>query len=447
MKRINAKDICLYLFSGLLLLYSAQSCLELSHTYSQVAPGMWRGLLDLRDQATLPPHPEHTDPGTEFDFSETPTGVLPFNFEVIYSSPDSMQIYLINGEERMAISSYSYEPMVQGETGKLSLFFHIYDTHIEAKVEAGVMEGNWYVDYKDNYSVPFKAYLGQKYRFTDTPEKPTADISGRWAMAFSEDTPDEFPAIGEFQQDGHILRGNIATETGDYRYASGNVSGNDMFLSSFNGLQAYLYEGKIINQDSILGAFYSGNHYRTTWEGHRDNEATLRSPESITKGITDQPVHWQAESINGKTIDFDRPPYEGKIKIIEIMGSWCPNCHDEARFLKEWQNNNPDLPVEIVSLAFERYEDRVKSLKVIAEFQKRMDIDWPVVYGGTIQSANESELTNFIDQIRAYPTLIVFDSSNKIRYVHTGFYGPATMEFEGFKMEFYSLMRKLDEEL
>lgn len=419
-----------------LLIGFAQSCIEVTNTYNMVAPGTWRGMLDLRDQATLPPHPEHTDPDTKFDFSKTPTGVMPFNFEVDYLNPDSMVIYLINGKEKQEISKYKFEHNIKGETGRLTIYFPIYDTRIVADVEAGVMEGYWHVDYKQNYSIPFKAYLGQQFRFTEIPEPPAADITGRWAMTFSNDTPDEYPAIGEFELEGNRLYGNINTETGDYRFAAGEVAGDDIFLSSFNGLQAYLYEGKIINQDSILGAFYSGNHYRTTWEGIRNPEAKLRSPESLNNATTDQPVAWNARTITGEKIDFTTAPYQGKIKILEIMGSWCPNCHDEARFLKEWKENNPDFPVEIVSLSFERYADSTKSLEVLNEFLKRHAIDWPVVYGGSTQDARQSEHINFIDQLKAYPTMVVFDRNNIVRYIHTGFYGPATTEYEQFKKEF-----------
>src|SRR5690606_40793846 len=49
--------IALWLVLGL-----THSCIEVSNQYTMVAPGVWRGMLDLRDQATLPPHPEHTDP-------------------------------------------------------------------------------------------------------------------------------------------------------------------------------------------------------------------------------------------------------------------------------------------------------------------------------------------------------------------------------------------------
>src|SRR5690554_1369963 len=110
---------------SILLFGLTQSCIEVTNTYTMVAPGEWRGLLDLRDQATLPPHPEHTDPDTEFDFSNTPTGVLPFNFEVTYLSPDSMRFTLINGLEKQEISSYDFDANIRGETGRLILHFPI----------------------------------------------------------------------------------------------------------------------------------------------------------------------------------------------------------------------------------------------------------------------------------------------------------------------------------
>lgn len=430
--------IALWLVLGL-----THSCIEVSNQYTMVAPGVWRGMLDLRDQATLPPHPEHTDPDTRFDFSNTPTGVLPFHFEVTYLSPDSMVFYLINGSDKQEISSYKYEANIKGETGRLTLYFPIYDTRFVAEVEAGVMEGYWHVDYKENYSIPFKAYLGQYFRFTETPEKPIFDISGRWQMAFRNDTPEEFPAVGVFELDHSRLQGNINTESGDYGYASGEVSGDDLYLSSFNGLQAYLYEGKIVNHDTILGAFYSGNHHRTTWKAFRNPNATLSAPESLTHSTTDNPVMWTAPTIDGNIVDFSRPPYAGKIKILEIMGSWCPNCHDEARFLKSWKKDNPTLPVEIVSLSFERYADSTKSLGILREFIKRHEIDWPVVYGGPTREARQSPYLDFIDQLKAYPTLVVFDQDNVVRYVHTGFYGPATSEYADFLIDFDKMIKSL----
>lgn len=429
-------------FISLLSFFSLNSCLELGQTYTMVAPGTWRGKLDLRDQATLPLHPEHTDPSTEFDFSATPDGVLPFQFEVSYLSGDSMVFHLINGTERIRVEHYKFIPNIEGETGEVTLFFPVYDTHIKAKVEAGVMEGTWFVNHRKNYSIPFVAHLGENFRFTDIPELPIADVSGRWEVVFNQETEESYPAIGEFTQVENELTGTILTETGDYRYASGQISGDDFMLSSFDGSQAYLYEGKIVSPDSIIGAFYSGNHYRTTWEGKRNSEALLRSPDSITIAIKNA-FDLSGESIEGQKIDFNKDPYLDQIKIVEIMGSWCPNCHDEALFLKEWKAQNSEQPVSIVSIAYERYEDQIKSLEILQRFLDKYGISWPVIYGGTIAAVDESPYVSYLNGIKAFPTLIVFDRENKIRYVHTGFNGPATSEYAKFKKGFGELIQKL----
>ncbi|MBK8548515.1 MAG: hypothetical protein IPL63_14440 [Saprospiraceae bacterium] len=60
-----------------------------------------------------------------------------------------------------------------------------YDTYINAIYEDGIMEGKWIVNYKENYSVPFKAVFGQNHRFDDKRKTSMFDISGKWKTTFS----------------------------------------------------------------------------------------------------------------------------------------------------------------------------------------------------------------------------------------------------------------------
>lgn len=424
------------LFLLFLVSVLTHGCLRIDTPYTMVAPGVWRGLLDLRDPASIPPHPSHTGPETEFDFSPTPEGVLPFHFEVEYPEPDSMRFTLINGEERIPVSKYSFTPNVDGEKGEIILYFPVYDTRIVARVLAGVMEGFWHVDYKTNYRIPFKAHLGERFRFSNSPVTPDEDITGGWEVEFSPGTADAYPAIGEFDQDGNRLTGTFITETGDYRYLEGMISDEEIFLSSFNGATAYLFEAKTMGPDQMIGVFYSGTHFHTTWEAKRNENFELRDPYMINAPADDQPVRFSAESISAETVDFDLSPYKDKVKIVEIMGSWCPNCHDATEFLKSWKEENPDLPVEIISLAFERYEDPEKSLKILHTYTEDSGISWPVVYGGSLSEAGNSPYAFLIDEIKAYPTFIIVDQENRIRNILTGFYGPATSEYDSFRERF-----------
>src|SRR5699024_5268160 len=188
-----------------------------------------------------------------------------------------------------------------------------------------------------------------------------------------------------------------------------------------NGATAYLFEAKSMGADHIIGVFYSGTHFHTTWEAHRNEDFELQDPNEITQPTDHNPVRFSAESISAETVDFDLPPYKDKVKIIEIMGSWCPNCQDATEFLKSWKDENPNLPVEIISLAFERYDEKEKSLEVLHTYKNKMDISWPIIYGGPLSRVNDSPYTSFIDGVKAYPTFIILDQENRIRNILTGF--------------------------
>ena len=38
---------------------------------------------------------------------------------------------------------------------------------------------------------------------------------------------------------------------------------------------------------------------------------------------------------SGKTLDQSSPQFAGKPLIVDIFGTWCPNCHDEAPVLEK----------------------------------------------------------------------------------------------------------------
>ncbi|MEZ5286715.1 MAG: TlpA disulfide reductase family protein [Vicinamibacterales bacterium] len=45
--------------------------------------------------------------------------------------------------------------------------------------------------------------------------------------------------------------------------------------------------------------------------------------------------------------------FRGKVVLVNISGSWCPNCHDEAPFLAALHRRFKDRGFEIVTLSFE----------------------------------------------------------------------------------------------
>jgi thiol-disulfide isomerase/thioredoxin len=123
------------------------------------------------------------------------------------------------------------------------------------------------------------------------------------------------------------------------------------------------------------------------------------------------------------------------------MGTWCPNCKDATTFLKEISTKYND--VQITALAFERYRDSTKSLKVLANYAKEAALPYPIVLAGYYDKKEASKVIPQIEKIMAYPTLLLVGKDDKIYKVYTGFYGPATKEHQSFKSSFLNELNEL----
>lgn len=146
---------------------------------------------------------------------------------------------------------------------------------------------------------------------------------------------------------------------------------------------------------------------------------------------------------SGNMIDINKGTFAGKPKIIQIMGTWCPNCKDETTFLLEYLAKNSDPGFEILGVSFERHTDTTKAIAAIETYKEKMKIPYPVVYGGSNDKAKASAQFPLLNKVVAYPTLIFLDGQNKVVAIHTGFSGPATSGYEAFKEEFTGLVSKM----
>ena len=267
------------------------------------------------------------------------------------------------------------------------------------------------------------------------------DLTGKWEVTFGlEDTIPE-PAIGYFEQDGNHLTGTFETESGDYRFLEGTVQANKMYLSSFDGAHMFLFEA-LINQDGTLsGVFRNGIHYITSWSGKRNEEATLRDPNSITT-FSDEKFEFAFPDENGRLMTSDDATLAGRPKIVQLLGTWCPNCLDETQFLLDYfERENPDIG--LVGLAFELHSDPVMARQAIARYRQKLDIPYPILFAGASDKNEASKQLPMLDTVFAYPTLIFIDSENQVKKIYTGFSGPATPNYQSFKKEFHETVNTL----
>jgi len=412
------------------LAFGLSSCIEQPNSFSKLPPGEWRGILKLTD-----PDLVMADPIGEQDMKVKDFFELPFNMKVEYEG-DDMNVYLLNGAEAIKIESVHYgrDPSTAKDT--IQLGFDAFDTSMDGFFEDNFIEGYWTVNYKENYKIPFLAIYGQNHRFINKPYTETADFSGQWKVIFEYDNENAYPAIGEFHQIDNELTGTFLTETGDYRYLAGNAYNDKMRLSVFDGSHAFLFEGSL-QKDTIYGEFRSGKHYKSKWKAYKTADYNLTDPYAMTQSVEVEQVDFSFPDENNTLVNLNDEQYKDKIKLVNIMGTWCPNCKDEIHFLKEVDKEIKE-ELAIFTIAFERYRDAEKSQAVIKKYKEKLGFHWPILLGGYANKKETGETFPFLDKIYSYPTLLILDKDNKIRYIHTGFNGPATSKYANFKKDFNS---------
>ncbi len=423
----------------LFVLFTFNSCVEITNTYDKLPPGKWRGELILESKNFMP---NEGDEEVQLGNEVLDDTRLPFNFEIEYDASNNMIFYFLNGEERIEVKEVEFgrDSRTTKDTFKVS--FPEYGSHISAKYESNGMTGRFEIPDKNNYFIPFTAKFGKDYRFTPLKKEPALDMGGRWEVTFEEGTEDEYKAIGEFIQENNHLTGTFMTETGDYRYLEGTVQDNKAYLSVFDGTHAFLFTSKMITKDSIIGTFRSGKHYKAAWSAKRNSAFQLTNPSELTYLTEENPsIDFDFTGIDGKQLSINDPIFKEKVKIVSIMGTWCPNCKDEMKFLKRVKDSYNDK-LEIMAVGFERPKDKTKALSTLEKYANKMELNFPIVYGGTLSKSLASETFPFLNKVISFPTLMIINKDNEVLYIHTGFNGPATSKYKDFEKEFYNELNK-----
>jgi thiol-disulfide isomerase/thioredoxin len=366
-----------------------------------------------------------------------------FNFEVKDSAGKKI-LYLKNAGERLLVDDISRE----GD----SIFIHMpfYESQLRARITPeGNLDGVWLRHLASDYqSVPFKAFYGKDYRFEADKPVGNARVTGRWAAVFrAPNGKDTTFRVGEFEQMGSRVTGTFLDAGGDLRYLEGVVSGDSLKLSCFDGTHAYFFTAAIAG-DSLLsgGQYFAGPTAHESWTAVRDANARVEDEFAMTKWKKDAPLNFTFKDIDGHPVSLSDNRFRGKVVLVQIMGSWCPNCMDETRFLSGFYNEYRSKGVEIVSLAYERSTDFARSQNSLRTFQQRLQVNYPMLITGVaVGDPQRAEKTlPQLERIVNFPTTIFVGKTGHIEKIHTGFSGPGTGEhYEEQKKEFYATVNGL----
>jgi thiol-disulfide isomerase/thioredoxin len=372
-------------------------------------------------------------------------GEMPFQLEIIKNKNknESVTGFLINAEEKIKLDNIS----LKGDNIVIPL--HIFDASLLGKLVGSNMNGVFRKNYAPQNDLAFKAFHQNsnqtQQRFETASKPPQTDISGKWETTFTDKEGKSYPAVGIFKQKGNYVTGTFLTETGDYRYLEGILEENQLKLSTFDGNHAFLFKAKLLDNNTLEGEFWSGKTYNEKWKATRNDNAKLRDAYQITylKEGFDK-VDFKLLNLDSNWVSLSDKKYENKVVILQIFGTWCPNCMDETVFLSSWYQKHSKQPVSIIGLAFERKNEFGYAKKMIEKVIKRFDVKYDFLVAGTNDKAQASKVLPMLNGIYSFPTTIFIDKKGKVRKIHTGFSGKATgIYYTKFVEEFNDLMEKM----
>ena len=359
---------------------------------------------------------------------------IPFNFEVIKDS-----VFIINSEERIGAK-------ITHHGDSIHIKIPVFDSEFHFKKTTIGLKGYWYNNAKKNYKLAFSARLnkdGLKTRFNISQENNYSKYGGKWETTFSQGSGDEYKAIGIFDQNQQYVTGTFLTQSGDYRFLQGNINGDSILLSCFDGSHAFLFIGRL--DDGIInGQFYSGSHWSEPWVSSKNELFTLVNPFSLTNPVEKEKLEFTFPGIDGKNVSYPNKRYNNKVLIIQILGSWCPNCVDETRFFSALHNQYHQSGLEILGLAFEVPEELSDKIERVKGLKTHCSSKYEFLIAGSASKKEAQQALPFLSEISSFPTAIFIDKKGKIRKVHTGFYGPGT---GGYYTEYVSEVNLLVESL
>ncbi|NNE31080.1 MAG: TlpA family protein disulfide reductase [Winogradskyella sp.] len=360
---------------------------------------------------------------------------LPFVFDV--NSPTELTIY--NADETIKVDEIEYR------NDSVFIKAPVFEGYIAAVIKDGNLSGN-FIKESLGRVVPFSAEFDTNERFK-IDSHTAKDISGTWEAVFSKGIEgDEYIAKGIFKQAGQKVEGTFRTTTGDYRYLEGVMNGDQLKLSTFDGAHAFLFTAEV-SDSTMEGTFYSGNHWKEPFVAKRNAAFELPNPEDLTflkEGYDGLEFSFPDE--DGNSVSLSDQRFKNKVVVVQIMGTWCPNCLDESKYYTKFYEANAERGFEIVALAFEYAKTEEKAFNSINRLRDKLNIAYPILLAqyGTSDKAKAQEKLPMLNHVLSYPTSIFIDKTGKVRKIHTGFNGPATGEkFVEFKKEFEAFVGEL----
>jgi thiol-disulfide isomerase/thioredoxin len=333
--------------------------------------------------------------------------------------------HFIVGTERTPI------PEISRNGDSLAFSFSEYGAEMRGTWDGGELKGNYLRHRSEGTkSFPFVASPEDSPLSKESTPKTPLPL-GNHEVHFQDDDGSGRATVARLWTEGNALYGTFIAPDGDYGLLEGTYRGSGIQLSRFTGWQAILIE---LEPDGPrwAGRFHAASNEkpRAFTLGEAIDLDVQTSPAALTSMKKPESVfEFSCSSLSGETVRHSDERFKGKALVVDIMGTWCHNCLDEAPILQQIQKQFGKDGLEVVGLSFEIADDAALGKKNLTLYRDRFALTYPLLFCGNLDDANlEKRLKSQLDNFFAFPSTLFIDKKGRVQTIHTGFRGPGTGE-------------------
>ena len=306
----------------------------------------------------------------------------------------------------------------------LLLTFAQYAATLDVAVEAGQLSGEYRRGLKTVY--PFKAARASSAASASSGSQPSID--GTWIVQ-AKSTKGETAWRFIARQSGGSVSASILRVDGDTGTLTGAFRDGRYVLSHFSGARPLLLEvfpqpdGTLKLRQNIKTELIAA---RETDARSKDIGAPTDPAYHTTVSNPSEPFRYSFPDLTGRIVSNTDARFAGKVVLVNISGSWCPNCHDEAPFLASLFEKYGKRGLEIVTLSFEE-DDQLANPTRLRAFIDTYGLKYTVLLAG-IPDQLQEKIPQAVN-LNAFPTTFLLGRDGRVRGVHAGFPSPGSGEF------------------
>lgn len=332
--------------------------------------------------------------------------------------------------------------------------FDYFARTLDATVDGDSLTGTYGATHPGKRPAPPSTFTVKRIaKLSDPNASPNApNISGSWEIATKSNKGESAwelrvdPTTGK----SPVIKAAIQRIDGDTGGLWGTWNGTSYVLGHFTAAGGAAYsvtpqaDGTLVVK-SLLGGVHGSSPEFTA---HRPDEArklNLPAPTDTTQQTSvkdpNAPLVFSFPDLNGRVLSNTDAQFRGKVVIVAIGGSWCPNCHDEAGLLVNLYKRFHSKGLEIVNLDFEQGDPETDTSRLKA-FIQHYGITYPVLLAGTTDQLNE-KIPQGVN-LNCWPTSFFVGRDGLVKETHAGFAGPGnTAGHIALEHEVTALVEKL----